>query len=128
MSWYFKALKNFMKFAGRARRKEFWWFILTNAVIICVVPSTLVVLMNYSIIPPGIGLFIFVFYTSAAVLLTLPTISVSVRRLHDIGMSGLFLLVHFIPTIGTIIVVLLMLKKGDSGANAFGEDPLESDP
>ena len=58
-----------------------------------------------------------------SVALLVPGIAVGVRRLHDIGKSGWWLLISFIPLIGGIWLIILMAKEGDHGNNAFGPDP-----
>ncbi|GAA4409577.1 DUF805 domain-containing protein [Quisquiliibacterium transsilvanicum] len=53
----------------------------------------------------------------------LPSLAVSVRRLHDIGRSGWWLLVSFIPLIGAIVLLVFALRDGDAGDNAYGPNP-----
>ena len=90
----------FLKYAtfeGRATRSEYWWFSLFGAL---VQATQLTDMVN--------EVFIVVF----ALGLVIPTIAVSVRRLHDIDKSGWFLLVGFIPLIGFIFLIVWMTQKG----------------
>ncbi|MFC4409097.1 DUF805 domain-containing protein [Chungangia koreensis] len=112
MQWYLKVLQNYIGFSGRARRKEYWMFVLINAIIILVL-SILESLMGL----PGIisGLY------SLAVLL--PSLAVSVRRLHDTGKSGWWILLGLIPFVGTIILLVFFVLDSEDGANQYGPNP-----
>ncbi len=57
-----------------------------------------------------------------------PSLAVTCRRLHDIGKSGWFVLLGFIPLIGTVIMLALMTTEGDRRRNAYGLDPKQGDP
>jgi uncharacterized membrane protein YhaH (DUF805 family) len=61
------------------------------------------------------------------VLLTIPSIAVKVRRLHDINFSGWWVLLGLIPIVGNIALLILYIRRGTKGLNRFGEDPLASD-
>lgn len=113
MEWYVKVLKNYVGFEGRARRKEYWMFILFHF-IICLVLS----ILEWIIFLPGIltGLY------GLAVLL--PSLAVSVRRLHDTGKSGWWILISLIPVIGTIILIVYLCDSSDEGENQYGPSPL----
>jgi len=52
------------------------------------------------------------------------SICLSIKRFHDIGKSGWFVLTTLIPIIGVIVALILYFKVGNAGANAYGEDPL----
>jgi len=60
--------------------------------------------------------------------LLLPSLAVTVRRFHDIGRSGWFVLLTFIPVVGTILMILFLVEESDSGANAWGEPPTKRAP
>lgn len=112
MEWYLTALKNYVVFEGRARRKEYWMFTLFNLIIFAVLyalaQSASIFLVLYSLY----GLAVF-----------LPSLAVSVRRLHDTGRSGFWLFLAFIPIVGAIILIVFMALPGDQGDNAHGPDP-----
>ncbi len=118
MNWYLEVLKNYAVFTGRARRKEYWMFVLFNIIFAAaaVLVDNLLGLASDAIgYGPVYGLYL---------LATLiPGIAVGVRRLHDIGKSGWMLLIAFIPLIGAIWLIVLMATEGQSGANEYGPDP-----
>ena len=62
-------------------------------------------------------------YIAYALFVLVPGIAVTLRRLHDIGKSGWMYLVAFIPIVGWIWLLILLIKEGDQGNNAYGEDP-----
>ncbi|RAP74928.1 DUF805 domain-containing protein [Paenibacillus montanisoli] len=111
MEWYLKVLNNYVVFEGRARRKEYWMFVLFN-VIISLVLSGLARMLGMSWISS---------IYSLAVLL--PGLAVAVRRLHDTNRSGWWLLINFVPLIGFIIFIVFMCLEGDPGDNQYGPNP-----
>jgi uncharacterized membrane protein YhaH (DUF805 family) len=120
MNWYLKVLKQFVDFAGRARRQEFWMFVLFNAIFACVAMA----LDNVF----GIANPVFHYgplYGIYGLVVLLPSLAVTVRRLHDIGKSGLMILIALIPIVGGIWLLVLMCKAGVRGANQYGADPKE---
>jgi len=106
-AWYMKALKAYTDFEGRSRRKEYWTFTLVNFVI--------------SILLYGVGLDLLGGLFGIVILL--PGIAVGVRRLHDIGKSGLWLLIGFIPVIGLIVLIYFFVQDSDLGSNIYGVSP-----
>lgn len=112
MNWYIAVLKKYAEFSGRARRQEFWMFVLINFVI-----SVLLALVDTALGDAGLlgGIY------SLAVLV--PALGVSVRRLHDINKSGWMLLIGLIPLIGLIVLIVFYAKEGDAGDNAYGPNP-----
>ena len=123
MNWYITVLKRYGVFIGRARRAEFWWFFLINLLITAAL--AFVDQLTGTLSPEGgYGLLSGIY--SLAVLL--PTLAVAVRRLHDIGRSGWWLLIGLIPVIGTIILLALFILDGMPGDNRFGSNPKGSMP
>ena len=115
MNWYLGVLKQYAVFSGRARRKEYWFFILFNvlvAVVLTVVDLSLGTIQQET----GTGLLGSLY--GLAVLL--PTIGVSIRRLHDTDRSGWWLLLSLIPVLGGLILLVFMLLEGTPGENRFG--------
>ena len=104
-------LKKYFVFEGRASRSEYWWFQLI------VSPSYFIseVLDNE----------ISFFFLGITLLTFIPAISVGVRRLHDTNRSGFFLLISFIPFIGGLVLLFLLIPVGTKGKNRFGPDPLK---
>lgn len=118
MNWYMKVLSQYFDFSGRARRTEFWMFTLINfivSIIVAVLDTVLGTTMG------GAGTGIIGSLYSLAVLI--PSVAVGVRRLHDIGKSGLWILLVFVPIIGWIWLLILNVREGDSGANQYGPNP-----
>ena len=117
MSWYLAVLKKYAVFAGRARRKEYWFFVLFNIIIsiVLAVVDTMVGTQT------GMGIGILSTVYSLAVLI--PAIAVSVRRMHDINKSGWWVLIVFVPFVGWLILLIMALIAGTTGDNAYGPDP-----
>ncbi|WP_227396005.1 DUF805 domain-containing protein [Jeotgalibacillus aurantiacus] len=111
MQWYLKVLKNYVTFSGRARRKEFWMFNLINFLIVLALSVVELVL--------EIPAFLSGIYSLAIIL---PSLAVTVRRLHDIGKSGWWILISLVPLVGAII--LLVFECLDSVPdNQYGPNP-----
>jgi len=121
MNWYLKVLKNYAVFSGRARRKEYWMFTLFN-IIFLIIAMVLDNILGTAIEDVGYGLFYFLYALSVLI----PSLAVGVRRLHDVGKSGWFLLIALIPIIGSIWLLVLFCTDGDAGENKFGANPKES--
>ncbi len=118
MEWYLKVLRQYADFEGRARRKEYWMFVLFNLVISFVL-GFVDGMVGLKVGEAGVG----VLSTLYSLAVLVPGIAVSVRRLHDIGKSGWMLLVAFIPCLGALILLFWVIKEGDKGPNAYGSDP-----
>ena len=118
MDWYLKVLKNYAGFSGRARRKEYWMFVLFN-IIFLVIAGVLDNILGTAMANVGYGLF-YMLYSLAVII---PAIAVGIRRLHDIGKSGWFLLIALIPIIGAIWLLVLLATAGNAGSNKYGADP-----
>ena len=115
MDWYFDVLKKYVVFSGRARRKEYWFFVLFN-LMIAVIMLMLDILLG---IP--------VFYLIYVLATILPNLSVSVRRLHDTNRSGWWLLISLIPIVGIIVLLVFVSLEGTKGENRYGDDPIFSE-
>ena len=121
MNWYIEVLKKYAVFDGRARRMEYWMFVLFNVIISIVLGVIDNVLGTVTEI--GQGLLGLVY--SLGVLL--PGIAVTIRRLHDTGRSGWYILLGFIPCIGAIILLVFMVQDSDAGDNEYGPNPIGVD-
>jgi len=109
MRWYFDVLtNNYLNFNGRARRKEFWMYTLVHLIML--------------ILTALLGLLPFIIYF---VLTIIPSVGVGIRRLHDTGRSGWWILTANLPPI-MILYYYFMLQESDSGANIYGDSPKES--
>lgn len=103
--------KNFFNFDGRSRRAEYWYALLG------IVLTSFVVGIIAGLL--GIGLLSSIW----ELVILIPSIAISIRRLHDIGKSGWWVLINFIPLIGFIVLLVWACKEGDHGDNAYGPDP-----
>lgn len=112
MNYYIDAWKNYVNFNGRARRKAYWMFVLFN-----IIAAVILGIIDNVIGTGGIlgGLY------SLAVLL--PGIALGVRRLHDIGKSGWWLLIALVPLIGFIVLIIFAVTDSQPGENQYGPNP-----
>lgn len=114
MNWYLTALQNYADFDGRARRREYWFFVLFNF-LIAIGLECFAVLFHQS------GVSVLGALYSLAVLI--PSIAVSVRRLHDTSRRGWWLLIGVVPILGAIVLLVFMVQDSQPGENAFGPNP-----
>lgn len=117
--------ENYATFSGRARRSEFWYYVLANLIIgiIIGIIENMLGLGNYSSSGNSFyyqGGIISNLYSLAVLI---PGLAVGVRRLHDTGRSGWNLLFALIPLAGAIILIVFFATEGESGSNKFGKDP-----
>jgi uncharacterized membrane protein YhaH (DUF805 family) len=117
MSWFVEALKKYAVFSGRSRRKEYWYFVLF--VVIITVALNMLDLLVGTHTRSGVGVLSSLF--SLAVLI--PSIAVSVRRLHDIDRTGWWVLISLVPLIGWIVLVVFHVQDSTPGSNRFGLNP-----
>ncbi|RKO70469.1 DUF805 domain-containing protein [Sphingobacterium puteale] len=103
---------NYANFEGRARRKEYWMYILTVFIITAVFGILGKIASVFTYISGLVSLALFI-----------PGLAAAVRRLHDTNKSGWFILVVFIPFIGWIYLFYLLVIEGDKGSNQYGPDP-----
>jgi uncharacterized membrane protein YhaH (DUF805 family) len=121
MNWYLKVLKQYADFSGRARRKEYWMFVLFNMIFAIVA----IILDNIlGIAKEGIGYG--PLYGLYVLAMLIPGLAVTVRRLHDVGKSGWMILISLIPLIGTIWLLVLMVSDSNPGVNQYGQNPKEA--
>ncbi|MEE8117985.1 MAG: DUF805 domain-containing protein [Gammaproteobacteria bacterium] len=118
MNWYFEVLKKYAVFNGRARRKEYWYFVLFN-IIISIVFAVIDSATGSFSAEIGIGLLGGI-YTLAVLI---PSIAVQVRRLHDTDRSGWWLLISLIPFIGAIVLLVFMVQDSKPDENQYGSNP-----
>jgi uncharacterized membrane protein YhaH (DUF805 family) len=121
LSWYLEALKKYAVFSGRSRRKEYWYFVLFNIIVSIVLAGIDALLGTFSS-ASNIGLLSGIY--SLAVLI--PTLAVTVRRLHDIDRSGWWILIALVPLIGTIVLLVFAVMEGTPGTNQYGLNPKEA--
>jgi uncharacterized membrane protein YhaH (DUF805 family) len=112
MNWYLTVIKeHYADFKGRARRKEFWMFMLINWVISMVL-AIIGGLIHFTLLGSIYSLAVLV-----------PTLGVGVRRLHDMGKSGWGYLIALVPIVGAIYLIYLWCQDSQAEANEWGANP-----
>jgi uncharacterized membrane protein YhaH (DUF805 family) len=121
MNWYLEVLKKYAVFSGRARRKEYWFFVLFNIII-----GLALTFIDFSTglydVESEIGLLSSLY--SLAVLV--PSIAVTIRRLHDTSRTGWWFLIAFVPIIGVIVLLVFMVFDSTLGDNQYGPNPKDA--
>ncbi|WP_040278917.1 DUF805 domain-containing protein [Psychroserpens damuponensis] len=119
MYWYLQVIRyNYANFSGRARRKEYWMFVLIQLIIV------ILVIMYQSFVDdlfdtPIVGTLLGIYILATLI----PWLALNVRRMHDIGKSGGYVFINLIPVIGRIWYIILVATEGEFGANNYGPDP-----
>lgn len=108
-NWKLVVLQRYTKFEGRAGRAEFWWFHLASFIILAAL-GILAAIASIFWIP-------YVLYGLAVIV---PSVAVGIRRLHDTGKTGWFLLIGLIPFVGGIILIVFFALQGDPNPNEYG--------
>ena len=110
MNYYIEAFKRFADFSGRSRRSAYWYYMLFN-VLALIVAVGIDSLIGYPIV-----------YGLYALVSLVPGLAVAVRRLHDTGRSGWWLLISLVPLVGLILIYFLVLDS-QPGENKWGPNP-----
>ena len=118
MSWFFGVYKKYAVFSGRARRKEYWFFHLFLAIALVLLAIVDSIIGTWDPVYE-VGLFSGIFALGSI----LPSIAVSVRRLHDTDRSGWWFLIQLIPLIGGIVFLVFCCLDSSPGQNRFGANP-----
>ncbi|MCD8034791.1 MAG: DUF805 domain-containing protein [Alistipes sp.] len=115
MNWYLKVVKeHYADFKGRARRREYWMFVLFN-LLFAVAAALVGAMIRFPFLSTLYGLAVLV-----------PSIAVGVRRLHDLGKSGWMLLLCLIPLVNLYLIYLFCLE-GEKKSNAWGPNSKASE-
>ena len=127
MYWYLEVLRKYAVFSGRARRMEYWMFHLVNALVMLMFLACL--LMSAMLDTPATGrlaktvaLSLLLVFCVYALIMLVPSLAVSVRRLHDVNFSGLWLLIALVPMGGIVLLVFHVLDS-TPGPNEYGPNP-----
>jgi uncharacterized membrane protein YhaH (DUF805 family) len=118
VDWAKRPLQKYADFSGRAPRAEYWWFVLfvvIGEIVLSIVDS----LVGTGRIVGPYGILVTLFMLA----LIIPQIAVGVRRLHDTGRSGWWLLIGLIPLIGAIVLLVFFVTAGTPGDNDYGPNP-----
>jgi uncharacterized membrane protein YhaH (DUF805 family) len=112
------AFRKYFDFTGRARRKEYWYFTLFYCLSIFL---SVILDMLFGTFNPQASLgWVTLVYLLASLC---PMLAVSVRRLHDIGRSGWWVLLNLVPGFGSAALSVIALFDSQPGSNAFGFNP-----
>lgn len=111
MDWFKKGLRNYANFSGRARRKEYWYFVLVQMGLVIIA-----MILDAIIFNSEIGLI----YIVVALGLFLPGLAVTIRRLHDTSRSGWWFLISILPLIGSIILLVFLASDTKFETNQWG--------
>ncbi len=122
MHYYIDVLKKYFVFSGRSRRAEYWYFMLFNFIVLFV----LGMIQFFVALSGGNPMIVSVIYWLYYLAILIPTLAVSVRRLHDIGKSGWMILINLIPIIGAIWFLVLTCFDSTEGNNEYGPNPKTS--
>lgn len=118
-------LEKTLTIKGRASRSEYWWFMLFFYIYLMIVfigsSMNQDILLRNDILSSVYG-FICGAITICLLIIFIALLTSRIRRLHDIGRSGWWMLIGFIPYLGSL-VLLLWLIKGSDGDNEYGPDP-----
>ena len=120
MDWYLKVINSYNDFNGRARRKEYWMFVLIN-LLFSMLAAFLDRMFGITWGEVGYG----PLYVVYGLIVLIPGLAVIIRRLHDIGKSGWMLLIAFIPLIGVFWLLFLLVTDSTPGENQYGKNPKE---
>jgi len=107
MNYYLEAFRKYAVFSGRAKRAEYWYFVLFNAPIIIVLWII------------GVKPLIWLYYSVTFI----PGLALSVRRLHDINFSGRWYFISLIPFAGLFIIIFWFTRDSWPGENKYGPNP-----
>jgi uncharacterized membrane protein YhaH (DUF805 family) len=117
MNHFFVVLKKYAVFSGRASRSEYWWYMLFYLIVLAALLGVDAIASLFDVT----SMFSSLFWIATLI----PTIAVTVRRLHDLNMSGWTAMVMFLPILALLVFPFWFARKGTDGANRFGPDPLE---
>ena len=116
--------KQYADFNGRVARAPFWYYMLAYVVLYIAASVVDSIFVGAAFTPFG-----FVYYNPRPItgllvlVLLLPTLGISVRRLHDTNKSGWWVLIGLIPVVGWLGLIYLWAQPGSQGTNPFGTDP-----
>jgi uncharacterized membrane protein YhaH (DUF805 family) len=127
MEYMLMPLRRYADFSGRSRRKEYWMFTLFVVIVeivlftwILAATATAGGQMTVMVMIPVLLVLLMIFG------LIIPSLAVTVRRLHDQDKSGWYYFIAFIPLVGPIVLLVFMCTEGTRGANRYGPDPKDN--
>ena len=118
MNWFLAVLKKYAVFSGRAQRAEYWYFVLFY-LLISIALAVIDGITGSFDAEAGMGLLGGIFVLA----MLIPSLAVSVRRLHDTDRSGWWLLITLVPIVGAIVLLIFTVQDSTPGQNRFGPNP-----
>ena len=123
MDWYLAVLRKYAVFDGRARRKEYWMFCLVSILVSLAIGFASGFVGGMLGLSESVITMLALGYTLAVLI---PSLAVAVRRLHDTGRSGWWLLIVLVPLVGAIVLLVFSVQDSEPGANSYGKNPKTS--
>jgi uncharacterized membrane protein YhaH (DUF805 family) len=117
MNYFIEGVKKYAQFHGRARRAEYWNFVLFSTIFTLALALIEASAGMTSDVSGGVISMLFNLF------ILIPSLAVGVRRLHDTNTSGWFMLIALIPIIGIVVLIFKFVQTGDAGVNEYGADP-----
>jgi len=117
MNWFLMAMRKYANFSGRSQRAEYWWFFLVYFLLM-ILAVFIDVALGLTMGESGVGVLTLVLI----LLLFIPAISVGVRRLHDIGRSGWWMLLMIVP-FGSLVLMVMAMLDSKPETNKWGSSP-----
>ena len=121
IQYYLTVLQKYATFSGRARRAEYWWFALANFII------SVVLMIAGILIFGSTSNYADTFLAVYSLFVLLPSVAVTVRRLHDTGHSGWWYFISLVPLIGPIVILIFMCTDSEPNENKYGPPPKQYD-
>ena len=115
MEYFVNVLKKWNDFHSRSRRKEYWMFCLVNFAISCIYYLGMLGLSGSEVLQH--------LYELYSLVVAIPGLAVAVRRLHDVGRSGWWLLIGLVPILGVILLLVWACTAGQLEENKWGKNP-----
>ena len=110
-------------FSGRATRSEYWYFYLFNFLVFMVYYIALFAMLVSGSRDSSAAGYLSVMIIIYALVMTIPSLAVTVRRLHDTGHSGWWIFLNLIPVIGSIVLFIWFITDSDPDTNEYGDNP-----
>lgn len=120
MNWYVEVLKKYATFSGRASRSEYWYFYLFNGLIQLLIVGLMIIAANMG--SEGLTITLYGISTIYSLVVMLPSLAVTIRRLHDAGYSGWWFLIVF-TGIGILVLFIFLVFDSEQGDNKYGPNP-----
>lgn len=131
MYWFKKCLKQYADFQGRARRMEYWMFnlfvfLISMAFVLLIVFAAIAAGPSEDGSTPITVALLGVVWVLFSLGMFIPNLAVLIRRLHDIGKSGWFFFISFVPFVGGIVLLIFLLMDSKPGDNQYGPNPKQT--